>query len=170
MQISVTYSKESRWQVHLKIEELTGIDSCSSRPPLGGCSSQAVSKKRHLLLVCSAPTHVFCELLSTSYDNEIPVHQGPPFYHLRCGLGKFFGALDMEARSKALLPCTAWDQHGIQGSSCGANDGSSGNKAQRHRVNPCLQKRLRSISPWTSQVCELMTSSSSSFSCHLKLG
>lgn len=55
MQILVTSSKESGWLVHLRIEELAATTSYSSCPPSGSCSSQAVNKKRHLSLVCSAP-------------------------------------------------------------------------------------------------------------------
>lgn len=55
MQILVAYSKEGRWLVHLRIEESTGTNSHSLCPLLGGCSSQAVDKRRHLLLVCYAP-------------------------------------------------------------------------------------------------------------------
>lgn len=53
-QILVTYSKVSGWWVHLRIDELTGTNSRSSHPPLASWSSQAVNRRRHLILVCAA--------------------------------------------------------------------------------------------------------------------
>ena len=58
MQVLVTFSTASGWQVHLRTKELTGTNSCSSRPPPAASGSQAVNKGRHLLLVCAAP-HLF---------------------------------------------------------------------------------------------------------------
>lgn len=180
MQIVVTYCKENIYLVHPRVKELIEANSWNSRPPLGTVTHRLWARGDicHLFVhfVNSSPPPVIMSHLSI----RVPISTIP-------GVGRpeFFGGTDMDDERKGLLSCIHWEQDASVTEVPVARGPPpttwrtdlSGNKAKSPEIeryigprgqhgNPWIQLGLRPISLWTSQVGELMVSSSS---CHPQL-
>lgn len=174
MQIVVIYCKENRCLVHPRVEELVEANSWNSRPPLGTVTHRLWARGDicHLFVhfVNSSPPPVIMSHLSI----RVPISTIP-------GVGRpeFFGGTNMDDERKGLLSSIPWEQDASATEAPVARGPSpttwrtdpSENRAKSPEMernigprgqhgNPSIQLGLRPISLWTSQVGELMVSSS----------